>query len=183
MFHPALFKGANVVVTGAGRGIGHGDRAAVPRLRRPCAAAMAGERPPARCPISWKTPSQKPVPTSSIPTSSSKAASGAILQQVDSPLPAYRRAHQQCRHHGRPLPRRRIDGRGEYETVVRLNQTSVVEGDARAAAVTAQGTGRRHRQHGFDLGADRGQPRIGDLFGNQGFRLDLFQGPGARARA
>ncbi len=69
----------------------------------------------------------------------------------------------------------------QYRTVVQLNQTSVIEVTRGLLPLLRKGDASGDRQHRVDFGADRRQRRLVDLFGDQGVRLHLFEGAGARA--
>ncbi|WP_411036711.1 SDR family NAD(P)-dependent oxidoreductase [Shinella sp. BYT-45] len=125
MFHPALFKGANVVVTGAGRGIGleiarqfldcgahvllHGGRSAHGSLPDFLETAVAE----ARAHIVYAD-------------FLTEAGVGAVLQRADS---LFSHVDVLINNAGTMVgrfPAAELTNE-QYETVVRLNQTSVVE--------------------------------------------------------
>ena len=125
MFHPALFKGANVVVTGAGRGIGleiarqfldcgahvllHGGRSAQGPLPDFLESAVAE----ARAHIVYSD-------------FLVEGGIGAILQRVDSLFPHVDVLINNAGTMVGRFPAAELTDE-QYETVVRLNQTSVVE--------------------------------------------------------
>jgi len=125
MFHPALFKGANVVVTGAGRGIGleiarqfldcgahvllHGGRAAHGPLPDFLENAVADAR-------AHMVYSDFLV----------EGGVGTLLQRVDSLFPHVDVLINNAGTMVGRFPAADLTDE-EYETVVRLNQTSVVE--------------------------------------------------------
>jgi NAD(P)-dependent dehydrogenase (short-subunit alcohol dehydrogenase family) len=125
MFHPALFRGANVVVTGAGRGIGleiarqfldcgahvllHGGRAAADPLPDFLDSAIAE----ARAHIVYSD-------------FLVEGGIGAILQRVDSLFPHVDALINNAGTMVGRFPAADLTDE-QYDTVVRLNQTSVVE--------------------------------------------------------
>ncbi len=177
MFHPALFKGMNVVVTGGGRGIG----LEVARQFLDCGARVfvhAG-RSVGELPDFLETAATEGrahvAAADFLADGGVEALAEAIRSRFDSVdilvnnagtmvgrFPAAELTDEQYRHRRSAQPD--LGGRD----------------DTRHVAASSQRHASGDRQHRVDFGADRRQRRLLDLFGNQGVRLHLFQGAGAR---
>lgn len=125
MFHPALFKGANVVVTGAGRGIG----LEIARQFLDCGAHVllhGGRSAPGPLPDFLETAVAEARAHIVHSDFLAEGGIGAILQRVDSLFPHVDVLINNAGTMVGRFPAADLTDE-QYDTVVRLNQTSVVE--------------------------------------------------------
>lgn len=181
MFHPRLFENRNVVVTGAGRGIG----LEVARQFLDCGAKVL---------VHVGRAKDRPLPDFLLTAEEDRRAflipadfsSGSeTLEFAAKVLTAFDRLHVLVNNAGTMFGRFPADTLTDeqYGAIVQLNQTSVVELTRALLPALRAAAGGRHRQHRIDLRADRREPRLGDLFGIQGVRGNLLKGAGKGTRA
>ena len=154
MFHPSLFKGMNVVVTGAGRGIGlevarqfldcgaivylHGGRTA----REPLPDFLDAALTEGRAFLSY----------------ADFSTAGGVEMLAAGIASRFQAIDVLVNNAGTMVGRFLADELTDeqYETVVQLNQTSVVQTTRALLAASQARHASRHRQHRFDLGATGG---------------------------